>query len=514
MGRSRSLLLSALGLGLLLLGAGSGEDPLRRWLPPRPERTPVPASARGCGCAHSCRATTYQGCGCGALSCFPGGSKLTSLASDPEASQALRRLEGPAPCVSGLAAGTFPCHSVDLEGYVALADLRPGAASGSNLWGFQDLADEREYVVVGVSNGTSVVEVTDPAHPRVVRSIEGPESNWREVKVHQTPAAGGVGRRAFAYVVSEGPTAGLQILDLSALPDSVALAGTLRVFDTSHTVTIANVDPSTGAAAPGGPAPVLYVQGARQPTVGVFALGLSNPVEPAILGQYTLSYGHDTWAGRVSGGRAEACEPGHDPCDLVVVWTGGDIRVLDWTEKAAPAVIAQFGYTELGYAHSGWVSSDGNFLFSMDELDEKQTGRNSRVRIFDVRDWRHPLPAGEWEGPTPAIEHNGYTVGDRYILAHYERGLTVLDVSHPLAPIEEGFFDTYPASDTANYHGSWGVYPFLPSGTIALSNIDGAAGLFLVKANRVSGDHPRDPILRIPPPERTPRVVDAPRGFP
>jgi choice-of-anchor B domain-containing protein len=439
---------------------------------------------------------------------------LKSLEADPAASQALQRLDGPAPCVAGLAAGSFPCHSVDLQSYVALETLRPGAQSGSNLWGFQDLEDGREYVVVGISNGTSVVEVTDPAHPRVVGSIEGPESPWREIKVYQIRGKEGAGRRAWAYVVSEAPTAGLQILDLSALPDSISLAGTFRAFDTSHTVTLANVDPSTGTAAPEGPEPVLYVQGARQPTVGVFALDISNPVEPAVLGQYTLSYGHDTWTGRISGDRTAACLPGHDPCDLVVVWTGGDIRVLDWTEKAAPSVIARVRYPELGYAHSGWISSDGNFLFSMDELDEKQTGRNSRVRVFDVRDWRHPLPAGQWDGSTPAIEHNGYTVGDRYILSHYERGLTVLDVSHPLAPIEEGFFDTFPASDTANYHGSWGVYPYLPSGTIALSNIDGAAGLFLVKANRASGDHPRDPILLLPPPERAPRVVDGPRGFP
>ena len=473
-----------------------------------------PRAARKCGCSHACRAATYQGCGCGALSCFPGGSKFKALEADPAASRALERLDGPAPCDGGLAAGAFPCHSVDLQSYVALDALRPGARSGSNLWGFEDLEDGREYVVVGVSNGTSVVEVTDPARPRVVGSIEGPESPWREIKVYQVRGTDGGRRRAFAYVVSEAPTAGLQILDLSTLPGSISLASTFHAFDTSHTVTLANVDPSTGAAAPEGPAPVLYIQGARQPTVGIFALGISDPVAPEVLGQYTLSYGHDTWTGRVSGDRAAACLAGHDPCDLVVAWTGGDIRVIDWTEKAAPSVIAHVGYDELGYAHSGWISGDGNFLFSMDELDEKQTGRNSRVRVFDVSDWSHPFPAGQWEGPTPAIEHNGYTVGDRYFLSHYERGLTVLDVSHPLAPTEAGFFDTFPSSDTPNYHGSWGVYPYLRSGTIALSNIDGAAGLFLVKANRVSGDHPRDPIELLPRPARTPRVVDGPRGFP
>ena len=38
----------------------------------------------------------------------------------------------------------------------------------SNLWGFVDLDDNREYAVVGVSNATVVIDVTDPENPREV----------------------------------------------------------------------------------------------------------------------------------------------------------------------------------------------------------------------------------------------------------------------------------------------------------------------------------------------------------
>jgi choice-of-anchor B domain-containing protein len=512
----RRLLLPLLAgalLGLAWLGAGAQESSLP--LPGGGNRpTPAPRG-RSCGCAHACGPATYQGCGCGSVKCFPGGSRLGSASADTAALETLARLNAPAPCEEGLAAGTFACRATELLGLVTLTDLHPAAVSGSNLWGFSDLEDGREYAVVGHSAGTTVVEVTDPVHPRVVGRADGNASAWREVKVYQIPAEAPARRRIYAYVTTEAAGSGLQILDLSELPDSISLAATATHFQTSHTITIANVDLSTGAQLPGGPEPVLYVQGARPSNFGAtYALGLADPTSPAVLGTYDGSYTHDSWVGRVSGERARGCQTGHDPCDIVVLWTGMDITILDWTAKASPVVLSHLTYPELGYAHSGWISRDGRYLFSMDEFDEMNTGKPSRVRVIDVSDWRSPRLAGEWDGATTAIEHNGYTIGNLYYVAHYARGLTLLDVRDPLHPFEAAFFDTFPESDVAQYHGSWGVYPFLPSGTILLSNYDGGIGLFAVRHTPVSGDAPRAPVVPAPPRARTPRVVDAPRPIP
>jgi len=152
----------------------------------------------------------------------------------------------------------------------------------------------------------------------------------------------------------------------------------------------------------------------------------------------------------------------------------------------------------MGYAHSGWISRDGNSLFSMDEFDERNTGANTLVRVIDIRDLSNPWIAGAWTGPNGAIEHNGYTRGDRLYMSHYERGLTVLDVADPRAPRELAFFDTFPASDLAAFHGAWGVYPFLPSGNILTSNMDGAGGLFVLREAAVPSAPPRAPIVRLP----------------
>lgn len=515
----RALLRSSLATLLLALlvgiQAGAAPAPGAEQRGPGARLTPRRSA---CGCGHACGAVSYQGCGCGSISCFPGGDRLRSLSSDPVSQRVLSARAEPARCVAGLAAGTFPCRGVDLQSHVPLSAMRADATSGSSLWGFVDLDDGREYAVFGLNNGTAVVDVTDPASPQVVGSIAGPPSIWREVKVFQVFNAAQRRYNAYAYVVSEAATAGLQILDLSELPREVTLAATYRLFDTAHTVFMAHVDPASGAADGSPVPPVLYVQGPR--IAGIVALDLTDPIAPVHLGSFSTSYGHDIWAGVVTGPRAEACLR-QDPCEIVINWAGDAIRVVDWTDKSLPQTIAELRYPDLGYAHSGWITADGLHLLSMDEQDERITGSNSLVRVIDIADLRNPRVVGGWHGATRAIEHNGYTRGQKYYIAHYERGLTILDVSDPRNPREDAFFDTYPPSDNPVFHGAWGAYPYLPSGNILISNIDGAGGLFVLKesagAGVAPGSNPRAPIVPVPNPGRRPRTsprVDAPASIP
>ncbi len=453
----------------------------------------------------------------GALSASHDEPLFEELAVDPVALAALAALDGPAPCVEGQAAGVFPCRGIDLKGYVSLESMRSGAISGSNLWGFTSLNDGREYALFGLNNGTAVVDVTDPVHPRVVGSVPGPLSPWREVKVYQFYNSAQQRYNAYAYVVSEAEGAGLQILNLNELPREVSLEGTYRGFDTAHTITLANVDPSTMAANSSVVKPTLYIQGfdrvTQRNSAGILALDISDPVSPVLLGKYTRSYAHDTWAGLLTGERARVCPSGSDPCELVVNWAGDAIRIIDFSDKSAPAIISETVYPGLQYAHSGWISKNGDYLFNMDESDERSTGQNTRVRVLDVRDWASPRVVSEWIGPTKATDHNGYTIGDKYYMSNYERGMTVLDVTDPLAPTELAFFDTFPSSDTANFHGAWGVYPYLPSGNILISNIDGAGGLFILRESAAQSVGPRapltprEPVLPLPPRSRLPRAA-------
>ena len=427
---------------------------------------------------------------------------------DLAAQKVLAELTAPAACVDGRAAGTFACRAVTLQTFVSLNAMLPASTppgtppepSGSALWGFADRNDGREYAVFGLSKGTAVVDVTDPSQPAVVGSVAGLTSPWRELKVYQFFNPAQKRYNAYAYVVSEAPGSALQILDLTDLPRSVKLAATSTVIQRAHTVYLANVNYSTGESNAPGLSPILYVEGSN--VAGLLAFDISDPVNPVLLGSYFNSYAHDIWAGVLRGERARVCPSGSDPCEIVVNWAGDAIRILDFSIKGNPMLISRLIYPGLAYAHSGWISRDGNFLFSMDESDERATGENTSVRVIDVSDWSNPRVATSWVGATKTIEHNGYTIGDKYYFSNYEGGLTVLDVANPRQPALLASFDTYPATDTAAFHGAWAVYPFLPSGNILVSNIDGAGGLFVLKEEALPGLAPltpRSPVLRVPP---------------
>jgi choice-of-anchor B domain-containing protein len=114
--------------------------------------------------------------------------------------------------------------------------------------GYVDLDDNQEYAIIGLRNGTGVVEVTDPANPRVVETIIGVNSQWREVKVYQFWNAAANRWDAYAYVTTEGAGGGIQIIDLTQLPTSVSLAGTWTGVSTSHTDQISNIDFTTNVS--------------------------------------------------------------------------------------------------------------------------------------------------------------------------------------------------------------------------------------------------------------------------
>lgn len=98
-------------------------------------------------------------------------------------------------------------------------------------------------------------------------------------------------------------------------------------------------------------------------------------------------------------------------------------------------------------------------------------------------------------GTTTAIDHNGYTKGDKYYLANYTAGMKVLDISdlQNQTISELGYFDTYPANDSASFNGAWNVYPYFESGNIVISNYSGG-GFFLVKASGPTNEDNEDPI--------------------
>jgi choice-of-anchor B domain-containing protein len=392
------------------------------------------------------------------------------------------------PCLHGKSASKYKCDGVTLQSRVALKRFPGNPLSASNLWGYSDPDDNREYAIIGLRNDTGVVDVTDPIRPKVVGHIPGVVSLWREVKVYSVRNKATGKWDAYAYISTEGFDGGIQIIDLSELPNRISLAGTIRDVSTSHTLFISNLDYGTGQKLPG-KKPRLYVNGSNR--AGLVVFSLAHPTNPKRIGEYNQTYVHDCYAETFI--NDDRCGPGRNSCQILFAWTGGDFRILDVSRPKSIQVLGTLVYPQLGYAHSGWVTEDKQSLFNFDELDEMQTDNKTRILTLDISNFHNPLVSGTFTGKFKSIEHNGIVIGNKLYLSHYTRGFVVMDITDPQNIRERAFFDTFPNDDHAeenavhaahdegkiSFHGAWGVYPFLPSGNILISDIE--RGLFVLK---------------------------------
>lgn len=399
---------------------------------------------------------------------------------------AMAQVQRELPCIAGKA-GEFSCNKLDLLAHVPLATLGNSNSHGNDIWGHFDLNDKREYALVGLTNGVSVVEVTDPVNPRVVSFIASQNTVWRDLKTYQYFDETRRRWMSYAYVTADAASVGTMILDLNQLPDKVVQVSSETTDTSAHNIYISNVDYSIGVALSNRTA-YMHVAGSDKQGGAFNSYSLANPVNPASVYKNSANsrswYSHDVSSLWITDARREQCVDKNNDCDVMLDYNEDEILLWDKTDNAKPFNLARTNYQYVSYVHSGWWTEDRQFISVHDELDEQRYNLNTRVRFFAIDNLRAPELAGEYIGPTPAIDHNGYTRGNRYYISNYERGLVVLDISDPRNPKEAGFFDTYPIANSASFNGAWGTYPFLPSGNILVNDIN--SGLYVIRDKTVS----------------------------
>ncbi|WP_333609548.1 choice-of-anchor B family protein, partial [Arsukibacterium sp.] len=400
------------------------------------------------------------------------------MAEQLAAHSALAQNQTAAPCQAGKA-GVFSCANIDLVAHLALSRFSSAPSSANDIWGHTDLNSGTEYALIGLNNGTAVVSLANPAQPQEVGTIAGTNTTWRDIKVLQFFDNEKGRWQAYAYVSSEANN-GIQIIDLNDLPNSVRLVRTDNATTSAHNLYISGVDYTTNVALNGQQA-ALHIVG--QPAQGgaVSSYSLSNPLQLSVNWLQSAAtrsdYSHDVVSMRVNDQRAaDYCQ--REECLVLFDFNEQNIKLWDInTERNRQ--LADVSYQLASYVHSGWWTEDRQYLLVHDELDEVQHGLNTTVRVFDLSDLTAPVLAGTFTGPSRAIDHNGFVRGNRYYMSNYQRGLTILDITDPTRPVEAGFFDTFPASNSAAFNGMWGVYPYLPSGLVIGSDIN--SGLYVLR---------------------------------
>jgi hypothetical protein len=150
-----------------------------------------------------------------------------------------------------------------------------------------------------------------------------------------------------------------------------------------------------------------------------------------------------------------------------------DFSMVDTIGDQPTQLATLTSYPDAGYNHSGWLNDDGTLYIMQDE------DHGYDVKILDVADLSDITVLAFFNSGVDSLSmaHNGIIKGDLAYIPYYHDGLRVFDISDPSNPVQTWEYDTYAPNSHASYKGAWGVYPYLPSGNIIVSDMQ--TGLYL-----------------------------------
>ena len=337
-------------------------------------------------------------------------------------------------------------YNMELMSHVRFAD------DCADVWGYAD-TNGREYAFVGRVTGTSVFDVTDPKKPVELQFIPGVVNLWREIKTYKNRA----------YVVADKGADGVLIINMSQAPAKITWSfwhPTLKVDDKTLGISkTVSLDRAHDLLIDENGICFLHGSNVHQ---GLVMLDLNkNPDVPEYIGIFNPNYSHGGFVRRDTFWSA----------DIIA----GEFTVWDLKDKTKPKKIAN-QRTGNAFTHSIALSDDGAFAYTTDER------ANAYLEGYKVDNLSNITLTDRYRSRTTQIRntipHNIFNFNKFIIAAYYTDGFTVVDASDPNHLVEVGAYDTYPAGD-GDFHGCWGVYPYLPSGNILASDIE--FGLYIVK---------------------------------
>lgn len=321
------------------------------------------------------------------------------------------------------------------------------------------------YLLVGCENGTALFKMMTDGMPVYMGKMATAtvSSLWRDIKVIHN----------HAYVVSEAPMHGTQILDLTALhawsplnaaqdwfPDAVlpgpSVAHNAVAFEEESVLILVGSDWFGGGAA------IFDVQ---------------NPEAPQLLGGASeWGYIHDAQALKYNG-------PDEEHLGKLVLFTAGPsgFNILDISDPADVTSIGSASYDTPHYGHQVWVPETHDHAFFGDELDELNEGGATRTVVFDLTDLDAPIVVEMFEASVNATDHNQYNHGEWLFQSNYKAGLRMLSDAWPSLPIleERGHFDPLDDGNEPGFQGAWSHVMLPEEGVLAYTSIE--QGLWVVK---------------------------------
>jgi choice-of-anchor B domain-containing protein len=311
-----------------------------------------------------------------------------------------------------------------------------------------------EYAVIGSTQGTHIIDITNPSATVEVDFVPG---KYRGNVIHRDFDV----RNGFLYMVCDQASSSLQIADLSYLPDSVHVVydkNTLIVK--SHNIFIDSAND------------ILYSCGGSKRSGGneLRMIDISNPSNPSLIVDLAddvpwwssfVGYVHDIYVR-----------------DNIAYTNDADaMHIIDFSNPTSPIITGTLSsYTDQGYNHSGYLSADDTTYVMCDETHGK------RIKAMDVATPSTILVTdaeGTGISNPQQIAHNPIIKGNYAFVSYYYDGVQVFDISDKYNMNNVAYYDTYQGANGGGGEGCWGVYPLLKSGKILAS--DRRKGLIIIE---------------------------------
>ena len=294
--------------------------------------------------------------------------------------------------------------------------------------------------------GTSVVDVRDPEHPRLVKQIPVPEG----LHSHKVQIVGDVLLVNYEQYKGGKATGGLKVFDVSK-PTEPREVGFLPMTGKGvHRMTYWEE-------------PYAYVTGSQEGWVDQFLMivDVSDPSNPREVGRWWMPGQHAAGGetlnlppGRISKLHHAIARGNRTYCG----WWDQGLVILDTSDKEKPSLISHldFGAWQSGCTHSTVPLPGRDVLIVTDESTANECQEVAKhVRVVDIADERNPrevarfpVPGGDYPvrggrfGPHNVHEMRPGTPADPNVVyvTYFNAGVRVFDVSEPAVPREIAYF--------------------------------------------------------------------------
>jgi choice-of-anchor B domain-containing protein len=329
----------------------------------------------------------------------------------------------------------------------------------SGCWGWYQSSKNKEYAISGSKSGTYFIDVSNPNTPTVSAFVPGKKgATWREMKTYQN----------YCYIISSDSKPNrFQIVDMQYLPDSVKIIHDSNIyFEVGHTIWIDKDKMYIGLTTFQNGYSPMTIWSLATPTAPVLLQRVETQIPDNIIHD-----AHDMYAR-------------NDTIYVSAGWQGLVVLKHDVANDTLIQIGSYTGYPFAGYNHSSMITQNGKYLMFCDEVPASLP-----IHMVDIQNLGNIQPIVRFQPAPLTTPHNPYIKGNNFaIVTCYQDGLYIYDISQPNNISIAGFFDTYPQGGLNNnnygagaYSGTWGSYPYLPSGLIIANDMQN--GMFVLNAN-------------------------------